>query len=351
MMKSRMMRRLCQIAGMLPLIAGSISFVVSTGVPAFAQVHLDSAMVAEHDRMLALVPTNQATHVAVGSGPWNSGSTWNTGNVPGNDAKVYIPAGRTVTYNSNATTPIRWLRVEGKITFQNNINTALYVDTIVVDENAEWEQGTTGAPIQSSVRSEIVFTDTGAIDTTNYDPSFVSRGLLSHGKVRICGTTVTPFLKTNSALGVGATAAALQSTPTGWQTGDTIVVSGTSLKYRNPSGGDFTPISSDEQRTLATLSGGNIGLSSGLSTARPVEYPSFGLYSYVSNYSRNVYFRSANTADASRRGHVMFMHNRDVDVRYAGFYSLGRTRKDIDVTSSATSALPAGNNPRGRYAV
>ncbi len=351
MMKSKTMRRLCQIAGILPLVAGSVSFALYSGTPAFAQVHLDSAMIAEHDRMIALVPTNQATHVASASGPWNSGSTWNTGTVPGNDARVYIPSGRTVTYNSNATTPIRWLRVEGKITFQNNINTSLYVDTIVVDENAEWEQGTTAAPIQSAVRSEIVFTDTGAIDTTTYDPSFVSRGLLAHGKVRICGTTVTPFLKTNSALGVGATAATLQSTPTGWRTGDTIVVSGTSLKYRNPSGGDYTAISSDEQRTLSTLSGGNIGLSSGLSTARPVEYASFGLYPYVSNYSRNVYFRSANVGDMSRRGHVMFMHNRDVDVRYAGFYSLGRTRKDIDVTSSATSALPAGTNPRGRYAV
>jgi hypothetical protein len=349
-MKSNTLRRLCLFVGVLPLMAGAVSVSIFCPVPVYAR-HTDPAMEAEHARMLALVPINQATHVANASGPWNSGSTWNTGTVPGNDARVYIPSGRTVTYNSNATTPIRWLRVEGKIAFSNNINTALYVDTIVLDATGEWEQGTTLAPIQSSVRSEIVFTDTGAIDTTTYDPSFVSRGFLAHGKVRICGTTVTPYLKTNSALGAGATGLTLQSTPVGWKTGDTVVVSGTSLKYRNPSAGDFAPISSDEQRTISTLSGASIGLSAGLSTARPVEYPAFGLYPYVSNYSRNVYFRSANSADASRRGHVMFMHNRDVDIRYAGFYSLGRTRKDIDVTSSATAALPAGTNPRGRYAV
>jgi chitodextrinase len=82
---------------------------------------------------------------------------------------------------------------------------------------------------------------------------------------------------------------------------------------------------------------------------RKVDFATWGVFPYVANTTRNIQYKSANTGDHSRKGHVMFMHNPDVDVRYAGFYDLGRTRKDIPVTDSETASLPTGDNPRGKY--
>ena len=56
-------------------------------------------------------------------------------------------------------------------------------------------------------------------------------------------------------------------------------------------------------------------------------------------------------ADAAKRGHIMFMHNPDVDVRYVQFDHLGRTRKDIHVTNGFNDPMNPGTNPRGRYAM
>jgi len=52
----------------------------------------------------------------------------------------------------------------------------------------------------------------------------------------------------------------------------------------------------------------------------------------VGNYSRNIVFATEDTNTVARehRGHVMFMHNADVDVRFAEFHQLGRTSKDLE---------------------
>src|SRR5262249_41205996 len=57
-----------------------------------------------------------------------------------------------------------------------------------------------------------------------------------------------------------------------------------------------------------------------------------------------------------RLGHVMFMHNDDVHIGYAGFYRLCRTDKskpinDPVVQSDWTLKPGTGTNPRARYAV
>ena len=44
---------------------------------------------------------------------------------------------------------------------------------------------------------------------------------------------------------------------------------------------------------------------------------------------------SSESSDIDRRGHVMFMHNRDVHVANAGFYQLGRTNKEIPINDSS----------------
>jgi len=330
--------------------AAGLLLLLSAPPSARAQ-HTSPDMQNEHDAMLALVPTNQATHTAVANGNWTSGATWSAGTVPGAGAKVYIPAGRIVTYNANSAASVQWVRVNGKLAFTRSADTALTVDTVVVDVGGEWEQGVPGSPIAANVKSVVTFSDGGPINT-GVDTFFQSRGFLCHGRARICGTTVTPFVKTTGGLAAGATALNLANSPTGWKAGDRLLITGMKMKdVRDPVTGYFIPTPTDEVKTVGGVSGAAVTFSGGLIDARTVEFGSFGLYPYVADLERNIVFKSANPSDPTRRGHVMFMHTLDVDVRYALFENLGRTRKDIDVTNGAVVTSPPGANPRGRYAL
>ncbi len=301
----------------------------------------DTGKMNEDKEMRALVPTDSATHTALNNGAWSNPATWG-GSVPGNASRVLIPEGRTVTYDVNSTTPLRWLRVDGTLRFRTDITTALSIDTIVVLDTGTWEQGTTTAPIASNVTSTVTFTDIHPIN----DPMELGRGLLTKGKVRIHGAPVTPFVQTTGALANGATSTSLLQAPSGWKSGDTIVVS--TMRPTDP----FQ--TRDEVRTITAINGQSLTWNQGLGHARVVEFAEYGLTPYIANHTRNVVFRSATTGLVNGRfvrGHVMFMHNPDVDVRYAAFQDLGRTRKDINVTNKFNEPYSPGTNARGRYAV
>jgi hypothetical protein len=248
--------RLIKMLGVVLALTATVGTCITSPRVAVAQ-HSDNEMTGEHDAMLALVPAHEATHRAVvNNGSWSSPSTWNSGTIPGNGAKVHIPSSFTVTYDVNGAANVRWLRINGKLAFARTLTTALNVDTIIVDAGGEWEQGTPGNPIASNVSSTVTFTDSGAIDTTNYDTYFMSRGLLSHGKVRMSGATTTPFLKTNSALAAGATSLTLNAVPTNWKNGDTLVVSGMKLKLiYNSAESRHEYVTTDERKSISSISG------------------------------------------------------------------------------------------------
>ena len=298
-----------------------------------------STMDPEHMAVMNLVPVGQATHTATGSGNWATGGTWNTGTVPGNGSRVVIPEGITVTYNSTSSSSISWIRVDGKLRFATNQNTSLNVETIVVTPVGEYEQGTVSAPIPSSFTSIVTFLDDGPVN----DPFKIARGLIIHGSGEIHGASLTSFLKTTHALSAGATSATLASVPSNWKVGDQIAITG--MRMNN------NPLSSqDEIRTITSIAGSTVTWSGGLTWKRQVDFSNWGLYPYIANTTRNIQFRSQNTTH-ERKGHVMFMHNQRGDVRYAGFYDLGRTRKDIPLSDAETQNPPQGNNVRGRYAL
>ncbi|MBD0258469.1 MAG: RICIN domain-containing protein, partial [Cytophagales bacterium] len=303
--------------------------------------HTDPEMNGEHEAAMNLTPVSSATHTASADGNWTSGATWNTGTVPGAGSRVVIPAGRTVTYNSTSTANVSWVRVEGTFRFSTTQSTVLNVETIVTTPTGYYEQGTSASPIPAAYTSVITFTDNGAL-TDTYK---LARGLIAHGKTRIHGASLTAFLKTTGGLAAGATQATLASVPSNWKVGDQVAITGMRLSGGNP----FFP--QDEIKTISAISGSTVTFNSGLTHMRKVDFATWGVFPYVANTTRNIQYKSANTSDHSRKGHVMFMHNPDVDVRYAGFYDLGRTRKDIPVTDSETASLPTGDNPRGKYSL
>lgn len=77
------------------------------------------------------------------------------------------------------------------------------------------------------------------------------------------------------------------------------------------------------------------------------------IYAYIANLRRNARIESENL-EPGLRGHVMFMHSRNVNIQYAGFYGLGRSNKSLPVDDPLVDEFGnliagTGSNPRGRY--
>ncbi len=330
--------------------------------------HLDDpAKQSEHLALLDLVPHNAATHVAVKNGSWFDATTWANGQVPGNDARVLIPEGMTVDYDGISNASLFTLRVDGQLAFATDEDTQMKLDTFVVSPSGTLTMGSELNPVQADVKTRILIADNGAIDTA-WDPQQLSRGLVSHGTVEVHGQAKTSHLKVSFDPAAGDKTLVLESAPENWQVGDRIVLTGTRyVPYEIVSGEGWTyQGTEDEERTITAIDGDRITLD------RPLDYdhdtPEDDLKAYVANQSRNIVIATENAEalPANQRGHVMFMHSDNVDVRYAEFHELGRTDKSKLLDDFVTEddrfhkrVLDDDGNPipgdrtniRGRYAL
>ena len=86
---------------------------------------------SEHMAAMDLAPPQNATHVAAASGDWSSPSTWQAGRIPDEGSRVLIPEGVVLTLDSELTSSLKWLRVNGELRFATDRDTELRVDTLV----------------------------------------------------------------------------------------------------------------------------------------------------------------------------------------------------------------------------
>jgi hypothetical protein len=287
------------------------------------------AGMANHMATLNLVDRSEATHVAIGHGDWNDPSTWHNGEVPGEGARVLIPEGISVGYSQQNDASIFTVRVDGELHFATDQDSRLLVDTLVVSPSGRLEIGTAHDPIEAGTSVDIVFADNGNIDV-GWDPALLSRGMVAFGEVDIAGQEKGSHLKVQVDAMAGDTTLTLAEAPTGWQVGDKLVLTGTyqqGFYWNNDIQATDFAESQDEELVITAISGNTITLD------RPLTFdhdtPRDDLKAYVANMTRNVTFSSEGGEDlpAHQRGHVMFMHNDNIDVRYAGFNDLGRTDK------------------------
>jgi hypothetical protein len=310
----------------------------------------DPAMQKEHDQLQALVADSTTTHEAKQSGSWFDPNTWVGGKVPGDGAKVSIGEGISVSYDNKSDARLFTVDVEGELKFATNKDTKMVVDTFVVSPEGKLEIGTEANPVQANVKTEILIADNGPIDL-NWDPGQLSRGLISHGDVQIHGQAKTSHLKLATDPMAGDRTLSLQSAPTNWNVGDRLVLTGTKF-VSDTDGQKWDTQTQDEEVVIQSIEGTNITLDRALKFSH--ETPRGDLKAYVANQSRNIVIATEN-ADAlpnSQRGHTMFMHSDDVDIRYAEFKDLGRTdkTKPIDTFKDTggvfpTRVLDAQGNP------
>lgn len=300
----------------------------------------DPYKAAEHLHLFELIKYADITHTALGSGDWSDPGTWEDGILPSEGARVLIPVGVEVSIDGVIQTDVFSIRVDGKLSYATNVDTSLRVDTIVVSHAGVFEMGAAADPIAEGVTARLVFTDNGAIDTS-WDPFLLSRGLISHGAVEIHGQEKTAFVEAQGSALAGSLLLTLSEAPSDWEVGDTIVIAGTSY------GEDRS-----EERVIRDIIGNTLRID-------PLDHhhisPRPDMPFHVANLTRNVVIESE-ADEVARRGHVMFMHNRDVNVSFAQFDALGRTDKStpiVDATVDASWNLVdgTGSNVRARYAV
>lgn len=173
--------------------------------------------------------------------------------------------------------------------------------------------------------AEIVSTEIGTVDDGagvlgrySWDPQQLSLGMVNMGQTEVLGKEKKVMLKLAQDAPKGQKLIHLQSEPTGWAVGDTIIVS--------RGGNHDTPTNGHDLAVIDQINGTVI------TTQRNLKKNHFGsphdtLHCYVGNLIRNITFESANT-QTTNRGHVMFMHNdTNISIQNAAFRNLGRTNK------------------------
>ena len=299
---------------------------------------------------------------AIQSGDWTDPATWG-GEVPGPNALVLIPENTAVVYDvapgSAEDVSVFSVLVEGALDFATDQDTRLEVDTLITDMGSRFTIGTEEDPLPSEFQAEIVIRDdTAPADQRPWDPGQITKGVVSMGEVSVVGADKTTKLTLADDAAAGDTSLVLEGEAEGWEIGDKLVLQGT---YFDASGDQSkNTVFHDEELSIENISLRADGLVEieFLNLATGSSELSFDhtkpsgtdVNIHVANLSRNISFKSEagegalpeNGGDVHDRGHVMFMHNNDVEVRDAAFVDLGRTDK---------SELADELNVKGRYSL
>lgn len=307
---------------------------------------------AQHHHLNSLINDEDITHTAVADGSWFDNNTWANGNIPDQDAWVHIPAETTVYYDQINTSPMSSVLVDGSLIFAHTQSSQLIVDTLLINNTGRLIIGTENQPVSGNTSVEILFRDLGDIDVTR-DPTLVGRGLVASGEVRIHGVAKTTHLKVTQDPLVGDNQVHLSDAPLNWSVGDRLIIAGTKYsgwKWDNDIQAVRYHGTQDEEVLITAVDGNTVSFN------QPLKYDHFtprqDLKTSVANVTRNIRFATLNPESTltHRRGHVMFMGDAKVDVRYASFWQLGRTDKSF-LTREAVDFDPilANSNVRGRY--
>ena len=298
-----------------------------------------------------------ANIVNVRNGNWNDPGTWDLNRVPEIWDNVEIIPGTTVNYNIINTDSLKCLGIYGNLIFSNDASTKLVADNIIVMRGGYLEIGTRSAPIQSGVEAEIIISDVPV--NLTLDPTQLGAALIVLGKLSVSGAPKSPtFVRLSQEAKVGNTILYLSEPVTGWKIGDRIILPDTD-EY--PSSTSY--VSGHPKQEVLTITG--IAADGKSVNVAPLKYDHIGargnkrgivtldFLPHIANLDRNVIFSSSQ--GAITRGHIFFTERADINVRYAEFFALGRTRSDIDldiVDSSRTDieGRPV-TNQIGRYSV
>jgi hypothetical protein len=327
----------------------------------------NNRMTQEYYLVMALV--DKVTDETLNSGAWSDPKTWKSGTVPADGARVLIHSQHRVTLNSELHTHLRTIKLEGELAFNPHKNTQLIVDTMVTTSHSILRIGEPKIPIDADKKAQIIihdYDDEGMVvsDTKSpdYDPLRIGQGILTNGLFLAHGSYKTPYVEIEgSGVKKGALEIALRDEIEGWRVGDDVIILGTSPDANE-----------SEYRKISQINENSIILQSALAYDHIVPETTIeklDLKVHIANVTRNIIIKSDPASlegrgnqnspeNVEHRGHVLFMHNNNVNINYAQFKDLGRTNKryHLDETEFASDADDAevskiGSNQAARYPV
>ncbi|MEX1997856.1 MAG: G8 domain-containing protein, partial [Candidatus Andersenbacteria bacterium] len=300
---------------------------------------------------------------SVKNGAWSDPTTWSLNRLPTTGDKVGIGAGTSVTYDVESEAALDCIEVNGTLAFSTTKNTRLTVaDLMIMPAPGTLTIGTAQNPIPAAVKAEIVFPDaplkTGVVGNPGIDPKQYGNGLIAFGNVTMHGAVKNPtFVRLGQEPKAGQTTFTLHQAPTGWRVGDEVVLPDTRTVGQSDGGMD-----QDERFIITAINGTQLTMTSPLKYDHLCARDGDGttittlvngekLCPHLGNVTRNIILRSANPAGV--RGHTIYLHRANLDVRYVQFKDLGRTRAFAldNATFDAQGQLTkVGTNQIGRYA-
>ncbi len=296
--------------------------------------HLDSTALPHNIPNFCANPTVTALQ----TGNWSNLATWSKALV--NSDILEIPTGKAVTLDLQSNTRLKCLAVKGTLKFRPDVNTRLRVGTLMIFETGRLEIGTATTPIASNVSAEIIINNQALNSTT--DPESYGTGILGFGRVVIHGEVKTSHVRLAGEPLAGQTTLTLVSTPRNWRASDKLVLPDTVQGSSGLSANEYTALLQPAILNLQAINGTTVNISPSLNKTHKAArnyVHRISFLPHLGNLTRNVIIRSENPAGT--RGHVLFTHRANIDIRYTLFKDLGRTTIE-----------PLGsNNQTGRYAL
>src|SRR3989344_4896972 len=303
------------------------------------------------------------------SGNWSDPTLWPNGVLPGTDARVQIAPNTTVTYDVESSAELDCMEIQGSLVFATDRNTKLMISDLMVMPEGTLTVGTATQPIPENINAEIIFTDTplemGTVASPGLDPQQYGKGLIVFGGITMHGKQKDSFHRIAGELTKGTKTVTLVAPVSGWKVGDALVIPDTNQpnppylnELKNP--GQW------EEPVIESVNGATITLTAPLKYDHPCARDADAaalkdrtvttlpngqkLCGHMGNLSRNIILRSENPNGV--RGHVIFFHRAQVNVRYVDFKEMGRTKSSkLNNTTFDATGQPTvvGTNQIGRY--
>ncbi len=286
------------------------------------------------------------------SGNWSDPSLWSTGHVPvAGEIAVVVPSA-TVVYNvvSSDSLPAVAIQAGGTLTFATSATTKMTVQNLMLFDGGTLNIGTDSAPVTGL--AEVVFPNV-PLPAFASDPYEWSNGLLTLGDTigcmfNACGSTRDGFHQLAVDPVAGNSSVTLNAAAAGWRVGDTLLVADT--RYLNQTIRQPSYAFHGETPTISGVSADSKTFA--LSAPLAYDHPPDGIDStnkgHVGNLTRNVVFRSVDSASTTVRGHVAFLHGSVVMVCHSRFQNLGRTTWTVPTDEPILPSTPAVNK-KGRH--
>jgi cell surface hyaluronidase len=242
-----------------------------------------------------------AAALAPGQMAWSDPKTWG-GTLPGPDAKVVVPAGRTLVLDTDVT--VKNLTIHGTLLCApNRVITVLQADWVMVmGAGSKLQCGSAAQRYAHRIR--INLTGKAPEDVFGMGTRFL--GAMNGGVIELHGHDRTSWLKLGATALAGSNTLVLSEVPKGWAKGYPIVVGSSTEDPRQA-----------EVRTIATINGNTVTLN------EPLAYNHFGVQQTYSNdkqtwtvdtrapvglLSRSISIRGPEDASTTGFGaHVMIM--------------------------------------------